>query len=320
MELARATRLPGRGEGRDARYDAPDERDHSAELAFARVRHAEDEDRPRERNDGDAEREERSPPGAPFLLLLLERARGEDAFANGRYGSAHKRRTRTRRPRFRRQLARRRQRSQRGRRRHLAAIAISKSVSAWRRAGVPFVRRGRVEKGSARSRRCRQLARGASAQRAPRWLLSPRWEEVYLPLEVVEVLRQHRAWQREQEEERGEIDGAVAGLVFPSRNGRYRFPAVLTKPLARCCHAAGINKRLTSHCMRVTSSNLIRQAAGDAAARAMVGHAKDSTDMTFRYSDVDKTERLAAQKAAFGEFLSTNRGTLFGGGGTGPTN
>lgn len=147
--------------------------------------------------------------------------------------------------------------------------------------------------------------------------------EVYLPAEVVGVLHDHREWQRQQVEENGERDGAVPGLLFPSRLGGYRFSSVLTKPLLRCCQVAGIDKKLTSHCMRVTSSNLIRQAAGDAAARAMVGHAKDSAEMTFRYSDVDRDERLAAQKAAFGEFLGgsgSTRGTLLGGGGTGPTN
>lgn len=144
--------------------------------------------------------------------------------------------------------------------------------------------------------------------------------DVYLPPDVVEVLRQHRQWQRDEAEERGELEGAIPGLVFPSRSGGYRFPNVLTKPLGRCCKIAGINKRLTSHCMRVTSSNLIRQAAGDAAARAMVGHAKDSADMTFRYSEVDRDERLAAQRAAFGAFLGSTLGTKVGGGGTGPTN
>lgn len=130
--------------------------------------------------------------------------------------------------------------------------------------------------------------------------------DVYLPAEVVSVLREHRAWLATDATERAQKEGAVPGLVFPSRTGGYRAPAVLKKPLRRCCQIAGIGKHLTSHCMRMTSSNLIRQAAGDAAARAMVGHAKDSAEMTFRYSDVAREERLAAQRAAFGDLLGSD--------------
>jgi hypothetical protein len=113
-------------------------------------------------------------------------------------------------------------------------------------------------------------------------------------LDLGDFLTFEIAANREHPTLRAEACGTT-GSVFPSR-----------APSAASFKRAGINKRLTSHCMRVTSSNLIRQAAGDAAARAMVGHAKDSTDMTFRYSEVDRSERLAAQKAAFGSWLGSS--------------
>jgi integrase len=76
---------------------------------------------------------------------------------------------------------------------------------------------------------------------------------------------------------------------------------MLQKPLTRCCQRAGIRKHITPHCLRVTTNNLVRQAAGDAAARAMVGHA--TSQMTVLYSDVDKAERLAVGRKAFGGWL-----------------
>jgi hypothetical protein len=91
---------------------------------------------------------------------------------------------------------------------------------------------------------------------------------VYLPVEVIMELERHGAWQVAEQ-----VRGLEKGLVFPSTVGGYRVPVVLKQPLQRCCARAGIAKRLTSHCLLVTTNNLVRQAAGDAAARAMVGHA-----------------------------------------------
>ena len=135
---------------------------------------------------------------------------------------------------------------------------------------------------------------------------------VYLPAEVVSELQRHRAWQIAEQ-----VAGLDKGLVFPSTKGGYRAPSVLKKPLARCCERAGIDKHLTSHCLRVTTNNLVRQAAGDAAARAMVGHATPA--MTVLYSDVDKAERLAVGRKAFGRWLGAESGVAGGTGGTGPT-
>jgi integrase len=119
---------------------------------------------------------------------------------------------------------------------------------------------------------------------------------VYLPPPVVELLREHQRWQIDNQ-----VAGLKAGLLFPSSNGKYRFTSVLTKPLARACKIAGVDKHLTSHCLRKTANNLIRLANGDTVARAMIGHASD--EMTQLYSDVDQTERARAHAAAFGDAL-----------------
>lgn len=127
---------------------------------------------------------------------------------------------------------------------------------------------------------------------------------VYLPAPVVEALRRHRHWQEAETQPRlvAKLEGRQ--LLFPSRTGTYRFPAVLKRPLEECCRAAGISKRLTAHCMRKTANNLIRQSMGEVVARAMVGQA--TSEMTFRYSEVDASERARANEAAFGDAFSSN--------------
>ena len=118
---------------------------------------------------------------------------------------------------------------------------------------------------------------------------------VYLPPGVLAVIGTHRSWQRENA-------STLVNVVFPSREGTYRYPTVLVKPLQRCCERAGVAKRLTAHCMRKTANNLIRRAAGDTVARSMIGHA--TAEMTLRYSEVDQAEALGALHAAFGRSLS----------------
>lgn len=113
---------------------------------------------------------------------------------------------------------------------------------------------------------------------------------IYLPAEVIEVVKAHLEWLKEE----SRIWGAV---VFPSAVGSYRYPSVLAEPMRRCCEKAGIDKRLTSHCLRKTTNNLVRKAAGDTVARAMVGHA--TPEMTLLYSEVDRVEALAALQSAF---------------------
>ena len=71
--------------------------------------------------------------------------------------------------------------------------------------------------------------------------------------------------------------------------------------MRRCAKRAGIDKALSSHCLRRTSNNLIRQAAGELVAQAVTGHV--TLEMTRHYSDVDTEERVMALQAAFGDAL-----------------
>jgi hypothetical protein len=68
-------------------------------------------------------------------------------------------------------------------------------------------------------------------------------------------------------------------------------------PLYPALATLGIPRFLT------TVSKLHRRANGEVVARSMVGHASGSVAMTLLYSDVDREERLEAQKAAFGSWL-----------------
>jgi len=108
------------------------------------------------------------------------------------------------------------------------------------------------------------------------------------------ALRAHREWQ-----ERNVVAGLKRDLVFPSNTGGYRNPAVLRKPLMRCCKVAGVSKHLSSHCLRKTANNLLRMANSDVVVRAMIGHA--TSEMTRLYSNVDHQEKAKAHAAAFGD-------------------
>lgn len=120
---------------------------------------------------------------------------------------------------------------------------------------------------------------------------------VYLLPEVVEVLRAHRRWQLEV----GTHPNAGT-RVFPSTNGKYRSPSVLRKPMEAALALAGIDKRITAHCTRKTSNNLVRKVASPETTRAMIGHS--TSEMTFVYSHSDAEERLSAARAAFGGALA----------------
>jgi integrase len=116
--------------------------------------------------------------------------------------------------------------------------------------------------------------------------------------EVIELLREHRAWQIENE-----VPGLERHLVFPSRKGGYRTPSILTKPLARCIERAGLSKRLTSHALRRTTNTLVVETAGDATARKMLGHAPTAFQMTERYLVVDRERELSVMRKALGDAL-----------------
>lgn len=135
--------------------------------------------------------------------------------------------------------------------------------------------------------------------------------DVYLGPAVVDVLRGHLKWQEENV-----VAVLIPGLVFPTTKGGYRTPGVLMKPLRRCCARAGIQKHLSSHCLRKTANNLIRQASGDTVARSMLGHA--TTEMTRLYSNVDSAERAKAHHAAFGDVFAESAAKVGRNGGTTP--
>ena len=119
--------------------------------------------------------------------------------------------------------------------------------------------------------------------------------DVYLSPAVVEALKEHRRWQVEQQ-----VAGLSKGLVFPSAVGGYRNPALFRKPLARCCKLAGVDKHISSHCLRKTANNLLRQHnSSDVVVRAMIGHA--TSEMTRLYSNVGEDEKARAHAAAFGD-------------------
>jgi len=58
---------------------------------------------------------------------------------------------------------------------------------------------------------------------------------------------------------------------------------------------------VTNQCLRRTANNLIRQSAGEIAARAITGHATQA--MTEHYSEVTIAEKLEAGSVAFGPLL-----------------
>lgn len=87
----------------------------------------------------------------------------------------------------------------------------------------------------------------------------------------------------------------MGDVIFPSREGTYRYNSCLRKPLAACCKRAGITKHVSSHTFRRTVNNLVRKAAGDIAARAIVGHSTE--EMTDLYSHVDYEEKAKALEA-----------------------
>ena len=117
--------------------------------------------------------------------------------------------------------------------------------------------------------------------------------------EVRRRLLAHREWLDDKRWKRED------GVVFPSRNGSFRTSTMTRKPLDRCCARAGIDKHVTNQTLRRTVNNLIRQHAGEIAARAITGHA--TQDMTEHYSDVTMEEKMRAGAGAFGRIIDGER-------------
>lgn len=106
--------------------------------------------------------------------------------------------------------------------------------------------------------------------------------------EVVAMLGEIR-----REQIRTQSKGLASGLVFPSRyTGGFRSRHSASKPLKAAATAAGLNRRPTSHWLRHTLSDLLRQVATGQVQRAITGHATEA--MAEHYSHVTLDERRAA--------------------------
>lgn len=126
--------------------------------------------------------------------------------------------------------------------------------------------------------------------------------KVVLPPGVLQLLRQYLAWQQQKQDV-----GLRRNLLFATQTGTYLGPKSFSKVLQRCALRAGINKRLSTHTLRRTANNRLRQEAGEVVAQEVTGHV--TLEMTRLYSDVDRQERLQALQRAFGEGLEQARTT-----------
>jgi integrase len=88
-------------------------------------------------------------------------------------------------------------------------------------------------------------------------------------------------------------DGA-SELVFPSKNGNYRYTSVLIKPLAECCQRARINKHVTAHVLRRAANDLLRRHAGETVAMAVLGHVTQAMHRHYATVHVDEGRRAFA--------------------------
>jgi len=105
--------------------------------------------------------------------------------------------------------------------------------------------------------------------------------------ELAKVLKGHRA----KLEAKGlPIDDDA--WVFPWRNGGLLPQSHLRAPLRFVLAKLGIKKRVTTHGLRRSFNNLIRQVAGGIIVRSIVGHSDEG--MTEHYSRVGGAEKLAA--------------------------
>ncbi len=122
---------------------------------------------------------------------------------------------------------------------------------------------------------------------------------VPLHADVANVLREHREWCS-----RIDVLSPEVGLIFPSIRGTYRTSACLRRAIRRCAARAGVDQNVTPHSMRRTVNNLVRQGAGDIAARAIVGHVTE--EMTEHYSKVTLDEKHRALLGAVGQNLAAS--------------
>lgn len=109
---------------------------------------------------------------------------------------------------------------------------------------------------------------------------------------VLKILMEHQEKQQQ-------IVGAVnPNLVFPSKLGSYRDPAMMYKVLGRCAKKAGIKKKFGSHALRRTFIDNERISGTDRAViKASVGHETDK--MFEHYSHITLEEKRQAVNKAF---------------------
>ena len=90
--------------------------------------------------------------------------------------------------------------------------------------------------------------------------------------------------------------GRESGLMFPSRVGTPLASARVSTALRKACRQVGIKERFTSHGLRRSMTDLLREAQVDpVVAKAIVGHATDR--MREHYSTVRAADaRLAGDR------------------------
>jgi integrase len=106
---------------------------------------------------------------------------------------------------------------------------------------------------------------------------------------VVAVLQEHQAAQ------------TGGSLVFPSKAGTYRAPAMFFKVLGRLCKLARIDKTFGAHSLRRSFVNATRTVADQAVVRSMSGHATEA--MHEHYSRIGMDERRTAAEEAFKDVI-----------------
>lgn len=110
-------------------------------------------------------------------------------------------------------------------------------------------------------------------------------------LELAAVLREHRAWLAASN-----APGYSDGWMFPSKTGTLRATSTMSKAWKRCMTAAGIDKRFTTHGLRYTFTDIIREAEVDPVVRrALTGHV--TKKMQHHYSTVRLAEKREAMEA-----------------------
>jgi integrase len=89
--------------------------------------------------------------------------------------------------------------------------------------------------------------------------------------------------------------GLEKGILFPARNGDYRFPSSVSKGWLKVSNAMKLGWCVAPHDLRRSYQNLLRQAgAGQVVQQALMGHSSDS--MTLHYSHVAMAEKRRAHE------------------------